>query len=61
MLEKLMKSILKETLIMILKSHGADPSRLTDEHLENLWKISSTTEDAKRDEKIQEYFKAYIL
>lgn len=56
-----MKSILKETLIMILKSHGADPSRLTDEHLENLWKISSTTEDAKRDEKIQEYFKAYVL
>lgn len=61
MLEKIMKNILKETLIMILKSHGADSSKLTDEHLENLWKISSTTEGTKRDEKIQEYFKTYVL
>lgn len=61
MIEKMSQKILKGILIMILESNGADSSKLTDEHLENLWKISSTTEGEERNEKIQEYFKAYVL
>ena len=61
MLEKLMKSILKETCIMIMKAHGADTSKLTDDHIDNLWKISESTEGAERDEKLQEYLKTYVL
>lgn len=61
MLEKLMKSILKETCIMIMKAHGADTSKLTDDHIDNLWKISESTEETERDEKLQEYLKTYVL
>ena len=61
MIEKMSQKILKGILIMILESHGVDSSKLTDEHLENLWKISSTTEGEERNEKIQEYFKAHVL
>lgn len=61
MLEKLMKSILKETCIMIMKAHGADTSKLTDYYIDNLWKISESTEGTERDEKLQEYLKTYVL
>lgn len=61
MLEKLMKNILKETCIMIIKAHGVDSSKLTDYHIDNLWKISESTEGTERDEKLQEYLKTYVL
>ena len=61
MLEKFMKSILKETCIMIMKAHGVDSSKLTNYHIDNLWKISGSFEGAERDEKLQEYLKTYVL
>ena len=56
-----MKNILKETCIMIMKAHGADTSKLTNYHIDNLWKISASFEGAERDEKLQEYLKTYVL
>lgn len=61
MLEKLMKSLLKKTIIMILKTHNVDPSKLTDEHIDALWEISESTEGEDRDEKLQAYLKAHVL
>jgi hypothetical protein len=61
MLEKLMKSIFKETCKMIIKTHGADASKLTDYHFDNLWKISESTEGTERDKKLQEYLETYVL
>ena len=61
MLEKLMKAMLKQTILMILKTHNVDSSKLTDEHIDALWKISESTEGEDRDEKLQAYLKAHIL
>ena len=61
MLEKIMKSMLKKTILMILKAHNVDSSKLTDEHIDALWKISESTEGEDRDMKLQAYLKAHIL
>ena len=61
MLEKLMKSIFKETCKMIMKTHGVDASKLTDYHFDNLWKISESIEGTERDEKLQEYLETYVF
>lgn len=61
MLEKIMKAMLKKTILMILKTHNVDSSKLTDEHIDALWKISESTEGEDRDEKLQAYLKAHIL
>lgn len=61
MLEKLMKNLFKEVIKGIMKSHGVDPSRLTDQHFENLWKISESADESEKGDKLQEYLKAYVL
>lgn len=61
MLEKFMKAMLKQTILMILKAHNVDSSKLTDEHIDALWKISESTEGEDRDMKLQAYLKAHIL
>lgn len=61
MLEKFMKAMLKQTILMILKAHNVDSSKLTDEHVDALWKISESTEGEDRDMKLQAYLKAHIL
>ena len=61
MLEKIMKGMLKQTILMILKAHNVDSSKLTDEHIDALWKISESTEGEDRDMKLQAYLKAHIL
>lgn len=61
MLEKIMKAMLKKTILMILKAHNVDSSKLTDEHIDALWKISESMEGEARDEALQAYLKAHIL
>lgn len=61
MLEALMKNMFKEIIKGIMKAHGADASKLTDEHFNNLWKISETADETEKADKLQEYLKTYVL
>lgn len=60
-MEKLMKNFFKEVIKGIMKVHGIHPSKLTDEHFENLWKISETADESEKADKLKEYLKTYVL
>lgn len=61
-LEKQMKNIFKMIIKGIMISKGVNPSKLTDEHFEALWKISEETpNESEKSDKLQQYLKTYVL